>query len=173
MKRLTAYNKKLLSVYFWFTNLLLFLAHADNRNDHWRMRDLCTTIIIHNEHSWGDWWGWQRRRFWFTYRCRIFGRLVRRWPENVGNGCAATAADQDHGAVAGSAQRTVLDAGPTQGQCGNDQVHPVSGTDLWGHQAVDRGWLPNVFGTADPNQGNDGPVAEDNAKGKRDGWQGR
>lgn len=32
---------------------------------------------------------------------------------------------------------------------------------------MDRGWLPNVFGTADPNQGNDGPVAEDNAKGTR------
>lgn len=169
MKRLTVNIKKLLSVFFfWFSKLFIFLDHADNRNDHWRIRDLCT--IIHHEHSWGGWWGCKRRRFWFTFRCRILGCLGRRWPENVGNGCAAAAADQDHRAVAGSPQRTLLDAGQTQGQRGNSQVHSVSGTDLWGHKAVDRGWLPNVFGNADPNQGNDGPVAEDNAKGKRDGW---
>jgi len=92
---------------------------------------------IDNEHSRGGRWGWQRRRFRFAYRYRIFGSPSRRWSENIGNGRTAAAADQDYRAVAGRAQRSVLDARPAQGQRGNGQIHPVSGADMRGHQAVD------------------------------------
>jgi hypothetical protein len=123
--------------WYWFIiyqNIHVF-SHADNRENQMCMRHPCS---IHNEHSWGGWWGWQRRWFRFTFRCWILSRPSRRWPENVSNGCATAKADQDHRTVASRAQWPLLDTGQTQRQRGNGQIHPVSGADLWGHQAVDR-----------------------------------
>lgn len=97
-------------------------------------------------------------------RRRPHGRPGGRGPQDAGHGPAA-AGRQDR-AVAGRAQRALLDAGPAPGERRDGAVHPVSGADVRGHQAVDRRRERDArVADARPDQDRRGPVAARDAKG--------
>lgn len=115
---------------------------------------------IRNERSRG---GRRRSRRIARHGRRLHGRPVGRGPKDVGHGRAA-AGDQDHRAVAGRAQRPLLDAGQASGRRRDSPLHPVFGAHVRGHQTVDGGGEPHA--AARPRQDHDGPVAANHAKGR-------
>lgn len=97
-------------------------------------------------------------------RCRPHGRPGGRGPQDAGHG-PVSAGHQDR-AVAGRAQRALLDAGQAPRERRDGAVHPVSGADVRDHQTVDRYREPDAHVTdARPDQDRRGPVAARDAKG--------
>lgn len=96
------------------------------------------------------------------HRRHLYGRPDGRGPKDVGHG-RATAGDQDYRAVAGRAQRPILDAGQASGGRRDSPLHPVFGAHVRGYQTVDGG---KSHAAAGADQDHDGPVAASNAKGR-------